>query len=130
MSKPSLLRGTWQEWRYLEKNPQFQELVEVYLSEHQAFANKAKIILVMPPNMTQDILGLTSLETKLEETGNSQLAQVVRWLIFWEQEDDWKAQIEELAQCFVVADIKARWTVHREIYFQEETQSLCTARHC
>lgn len=84
----------------------------------------------MPPNMTQDILGLTSLETKLEETGNSQLAQVVRWLIFWEQEDDWKAQIEELAQRFVVADIKARWTVHREIYVQEEAQSLCTARHC
>ncbi|ODM22838.1 hypothetical protein SI65_00427 [Aspergillus cristatus] len=93
MIKPSSNTGTWQDWtEYLEKTKEPRILAKVCLSERRPFPDKA--LLASLGEAHENIADMCWLETKLDEAGrNYQLAQIVRWHIFWAQADDWRLEI-------------------------------------
>lgn len=64
------------------------------------------------------------LESRLEDAGYTQLTQLIRWSTYHFASEDTKIQDQQWAQRIVVMDIKAHWTIQREIYMQAEVQAL------
>ena len=59
-----------------------QDATQVLLSDWP-LADKIKVLLLLPKKAIQNTTGMRILETRLEDPRHTQLAQVVRWLSFW-----------------------------------------------
>lgn len=119
--KPVTLRA----WRRLEQSQDPLELTSILISSKSAFAAKAEWLMAMPEEATKNLPRLRILEAYLEIDGYSQLAQIIRWHIFWENTPkDRRSQYLEWSQRVIEADIEGRWIVQREKYLQEEVQAL------
>lgn len=112
-------------WRRLEKSQNPRELTRILLSSKFSFRTKANWLMGMPMRAIKNIGYLRLLENDLENAGHFQLAQIIRWHIFWENTpNDRRRQQLEWSQRVIETDIEARWIVQRERYLQEEVQAL------
>ena len=64
------------------------------------------------------------MESQLEEFHFSQLAQVVRWLSFWNLPEDSQELGLTFSERMVLIDVKIRRILQREMYLVEETNAL------
>ncbi|KAI9933666.1 hypothetical protein ASPWEDRAFT_30496 [Aspergillus wentii DTO 134E9] len=112
----------WKAWIPYSDNP--RDLAKPLLSK-LPFIDKVRIQLELRPKASENTDEMKWLETKLENAGHLQLAQIVRWQIFWSLDDSRRRSQEgRWCQEIVKADIKGRWIVQREIYVRDEAQAL------
>ena len=79
----SFCRRTPDEWfQRLELSENPLELAKPLLSA-QPFTDKVKILLAMPVSACENRGGMRELENTLEDAGYIQLAQIVRFRFFW-----------------------------------------------
>lgn len=121
----SFCRRTPDEWfQRLELSENPLELAKPLLSA-QPFTDKVKILLAMPVSACENRGGMRELENTLEDAGYIQLAQIVRFRFFWNNDaNDGGRKALEWSHGIIEADIEARWIVQREIYVGEEVRAL------
>lgn len=115
---------TLEDWlRDVEHVRDPQVLSNVLLSDC-LFTDKVKILISLPKKAIGDIVGMRILESRLEDSGHQQLAQLVRWLSFWDlpkRKLKWSLTWSDLV---VLWDTGMRRAVQREVFVQEEVRSL------
>lgn len=111
---------------WLKKSKKIRDplkLTDILLSDWP-FVNKVKILISLPKKAIRDNTGMRLLESRLKESGCFQLAQVVRWLSFWNLP---KQSLDEglgWSAIVIMTDNAIRLVVQREIYVQEELKAL------
>ena len=124
--KPDILPPlTLEDWltRGIKRVKDPQELTELLLSKWP-FASKTKLLLALPKKAIRNDTGMRLLESRLEESGYTQLAQVVRWLSFWNLPKKNLRLSLEWSYAIVCCDMGMRRVVQLEIYIQEERKAL------
>lgn len=107
--KPSTDKLTPEEWRWrLWQTGNTWELVDILVSEKQSFKKKVKVLLRMPKIAIQQRVPMQLLETKMEDCGHFQLAQIIRWQMFCALDSDEQQAIREWSQQAIEADFDAR----------------------
>lgn len=112
--------GGW--YKHINETKHPRELTKILLS-NRSFVDKANLLVTLPDTVTEKVIDLRWLEFQLEDAGHTQLAQIVRWQIFWNVYEAWRKHNLEWSQKAVVADIQGRWIVQRKEYVQEEFQA-------
>lgn len=102
-----------------------RQLLKPLLSEERSFMEKAKILWAMPNVSAEKTTDMRWLESKLEDAGHTQLAQITRFHLY-QQQPEGRLQRDCVIWCrdVIEADIKIRRIVQREIYLKEEVQAL------
>ena len=102
-----------------------RQLLKPLLSEERSFVEKAKIHWAMPNVSAEKTTDMRWLESKLEDAGHTQLAQITRFHLY-QQQPEGGLQRDCVIWCrdVIEADIKIRRIVQREIYLKEEVQAL------
>ena len=121
-SVPNDTPEDWNEHLDRTKNP--KGLASPLLSCQRTFEDKVKILVAMPDSACEKHRDMRWLESRLEERGHDQLAQIVRWKMFWALDMDKIDRFHMWSQQVVEADIEARWIIQREAYIQEEICAL------
>ena len=86
---------------------------------------KAKILWAMPKVSAEKTIDMRWLESKLEDAGHTQLAQIIRFHLCQQQpEGKMKRVCVNWCRNVIEADIEMRRIVQREIYLKEEVQAL------
>lgn len=85
------------------------------------------MLLLLPKKAICDAIGMNLLETRLEDAGQPQLAQVVRWLCF--QNLSWRFRVSNRIWCYLKMgeENMLRKTVQLSAYTKEELQALQTS---
>lgn len=84
----------------------------------------AKLLTTLPDGLTEKLVDMRWLESNLEDAGHTQLAQIVRWKIFFKIRQPWRQRALEWSQKAIAADIQGRWILQRKAFVQEEAQAL------
>lgn len=63
---------------------------------------------MMPLDAIKNVAEMRWLESKLEDTGHTQLAQLIKWSIYRLAPDEYKIMDQKWAQQVVVLDIESR----------------------
>ena len=117
-------RSSVEDWyKHICETQDPRRLTKILIS-NRSFIDKANLLFALPPTVSEKSVDMRWLESKLEDTGYSQLAQIVRWNIFWRLSKDSRKKNLNWSQKVVVADIKGRWIVQRRTYLQEEIRYL------
>lgn len=103
------------------KNP--QELTKLLLSKWP-FAGKVQLLISLPKKAIRNDIGMRLLESRLEDAGHTQLAQVVRWRSFWNLPRKRLRVCLDWSHMMVYGDMSMRQIVQLEIYLQEEKKAL------
>ena len=91
------------------------------------FNKKVQLLLLLPKKAIRDATGMNLLEIRLEDAGQPQLAQVVRWLCF--QNLPWRFQMSNRLWCYMKMgkdDVMSE-IVQRSAYIKEELQTMQTS---
>lgn len=99
------------------------ELAEVLVSDWP-FADKVKVLLAMPNEAIKQNTSMRILETRLEDSGYSLLAQVVRWRSFYSSPRCDIDRAVRWANTFVMGEIGMHRNIQRKTYLLEETMAL------
>ena len=100
------------------------KLADILLSDWP-FANKVKVLVSLPKKKAiQNNIGIQPLESRLENSGCFELAQVVRWLSFQNLPKQSLDEGLKWSECMIKIDIGIRRAVQREIYIKEEAKAL------
>lgn len=88
------------------------------------FKKKLQVLLLLPKKAIRDNIGMNLLETRLEDAGQPQLAQVVRWLCF--QNLPWRFRMSNQLWCHMKLAKEGKFgeMVQRSTYIKEEVQNL------
>ena len=117
-------RSSVEDWyKHICETQDPRRLTKILIS-NRSFIDKANLLMALPPTVSEKSVDMRWLESKLEDTGYSQLAQIVRWNIFWRLSKDSRKANLNWSQKVVVADITGRWIVQRRTYLQEEIRYL------
>lgn len=100
-----------------------QDETQVLLSDWP-LADKIKVLLLLPKKAIRNTTGMRILETRLEDSRHIQLAQVVRWLSFWNLPRRSLKWNLEWSHHMILGDIGMRWIVQMEVYIQVEVKAL------
>lgn len=99
------------------------KLTDVLLSDWP-FGDKVRILGLLPRKAIANKNGMELLEVRLEESGHSQIAQVLRWILFWELPRHLMKRGLRWSHCLIMIDVEMRQIIQREIYVQEEIKAL------
>lgn len=125
--KPLLHTDTPEYWyQYLCQINNPKDLTRPLLSNKRSFADKVKILLAVPESALARSVDMRWLESVLEKHGHYQLAQLVRWKMFWTIDTHRINKIKRWSQRIVKADVEFRWILQREAYIQQEIGALKT----
>lgn len=123
--KPSIYRDTPEYWyRRLCMSQRPKDLTRPLLSKTLAFEMKVKILLAIPDSTIKSHVEIRWLESTLERCGYHQLAQLVRWRLFWLLGADYISASKQWSQRVVTSELELCWILQREAYIQEETELL------
>ena len=115
---------TLEDWlKKIKKVQDPLKLTDILLSDWP-FVNKVKVLLSLPKMAVDNNTGMRYLEFRLEDSGCFELAQVVRWLSFWNLPMKSLEKGLEWSEAIVYADVSIRRVVQREIYVREEANAL------
>lgn len=100
-----------------------QDIAKVLLSDWPLI-DKTQVLLSLSKKATRNNIQMRVLETQLDDSSYPQLAQVVRWLSFWNlprRSLEWNLK---WSQHKVMGDIGMHRVVQMEVYVQEEIVAL------
>lgn len=128
ISKSPPAKDSIENWyKHISKTKSPRKLTRILLSD-RPFKDKANLLVALPVSATEQNTDMRWLESKFEDTGHAQLAQIVRWRLFWYLSEDQRKRILKWSHKSVVADIQRRWIVQRKVYIQEEFRALHKAQ--
>ena len=99
------------------------ELTNVLLSDWP-FGDKARILGLLPKKAIGNKVGMELLELQLEEFGHFQVAQVLRWILFWNLPRHRIKLGLKWSNRLISIDVEMRQIIQRETYLQEEIKAL------
>ena len=99
------------------------KLTDVLLSDW-SFEHKVRILRLLPKKALANRAGMELLELQLKEFGHSQLAQVLRYILFWNLPRHCIKRGLMWSHFLIEMDIKVRQITQREMYLQEEIKAL------
>lgn len=88
------------------------------------FKKKVQVLILLPKKAIRDAVGMDLLENRLEDAGQPQLAQVVRWLCF--QNLPWRFRMSNRMWCYMemLKEDMFGEMVQRATFIKEELQAL------
>lgn len=130
ISKSSSAKDSIENWyKHISKTKSPRKLTRILLSD-RPFKDKANLLVALPVSATEQNTDMRWLESKFEDTGHAQLAQIVRWRLFWYLSEDQRKRILKWSHKSVVADIQRRAGLSSERYiFKRNSELYIKHRH-
>ena len=99
-----------------------RQLLKPLLSEERSFMEKAKILWAMPKESAEKTTDMRWLESKLDDAGHTQLAQILRFRLY-QQQPEGKMKRDCMIWCRYVIEKLAG--LSKERYMSRRKSTLC-----